>query len=312
MNIVFMGTPGFAVASLKKLIENNYNIQCVVTQPDKPKGRGHKLTLPPVKELALEHELEVLQPMKIKNNEDFLDRLTQFEPDVIVVVAYGKILPSCVLNIPKYGCINVHASLLPKYRGAAPIQWAVINGEKITGVTTMYMDVGMDTGDIILKKETHIGDGETAGDMHDRLSVIGAEMLLQTLEMIKNGSIQAKPQNDSEATYAPLIEKYQGEIDWNDCSENIRNLVRGLNPKPGAYTFLEGKRIRIWKMDCIDIPSLGPGVIQKIEKDAMVVGTGKGSIVISELHPENARIMTVNEYRRGHCLDVGMVFGNKV
>lgn len=309
MNIIFMGTPDFAVPSLKILLDNGYNVNCVITQPDRPKGRGYKLTMPPVKEIAIKYGIEVLQPERIRNNEQLQHSIEQIMPDVIVVVAYGKILPSSVLNVPQYGCINVHASLLPKYRGAAPIQWAIINGEKTTGITTMFMDKGMDTGDMILKAETEIDDNETAGSLHDRLSIIGAEMLLKTVKMLQNGVVPREPQNHHIATNAPMINKNVCKIDWSDSAVRIKNIIRGLNPVPGAYTFFWGKRIRIWSAECIGIHSFGPGIIQEIGKNDMVIGTGDGCIRINDIHPESNKIMSISEYVRGHNVNIGMKFG---
>lgn len=309
MDIVFMGTPDFAVPCLKKLVENKYNVKCVVTQPDKPKGRGQKLTPPPVKEYAQEHSIEVLQPQKVKKNDEFLNRIVELAPDVIIVVAYGKILPASILRIPKQGCINVHASLLPKYRGAAPIQWSVINGEKTTGVTTMFMDEGMDTGDMILKMETPILENEDVGTVHDRLSDIGAEALIKTLEMLSEGALPREKQDESLATYAPMIEKTMGEINWKKSSEEIKNLVRGLNPWPGTYTFIKSERIRIYSVQKIDKSGCVPGKVESVTRDGVLVGTGNGSILIKEVQPENGRRMTTDEYVRGHSVKPGQLLG---
>lgn len=252
MKIIFMGTPDFAKESLKAIYEAGHEILGVVTNPDKAKGRGMKVSESPVKEYALLKNLKIYQPEKVRKNEEFIEEIKNLKPDVICVVAYGKILPKEILEIPKLGCINVHGSLLPKYRGAAPIQWAVINGEKVTGITTMYMDIGMDTGDMILKKEIEIGADETTGELWERLSKIGGELLVETLEKIENGTAPRIPQGE-EFSNAPMLDKEMSKIDWNNkTAQEIKNLVRGLNPIMGTYTFLNGKKIKIWKVDVID------------------------------------------------------------
>ena len=251
MKIIFMGTPDFAEESLKKLVEAKHEILAVVTNTDKPQGRGMKLVPSPVKQYALDNNLKIFQPEKIRNNVEFINQINNLKPDVIVVVAYGKILPKELLSIPKLGCINVHGSLLPKYRGAAPIQWAVLNGDKETGITTMYMDEGMDTGDMILKEEVKIGDDETTGELWNRLSKIGAKLLVETLEKIANGTAPREKQGDN-FSLAPMLKKEMANIDWeNKTAHEIKNLVRGLNPIMGAYTYLNGKKIKFWKVDCI-------------------------------------------------------------
>ena len=247
LNIVFMGTPDFAKESLKCLVEANHNILAVVTNPDKPQGRGMKMIGSPVKEYAMKKNLKIYQPIKVRNNEEFINQIKELKPDVICVVAYGKILPQELLDIPKLGCINVHGSLLPKYRGAAPIQWAVLNGDKTTGITTMYMDAGMDTGDMILKQEVEIGDDETTGELWNRLTKIGGELLVKTLDLIEQGKAPREKQGE-DFTMAPMLNKEMAKIDWqNQTAEQIKNLIRGLNPIMGAYTFLNGKKIKFWK-----------------------------------------------------------------
>ena len=268
MRVLFMGTPDFAEESLKSLVEANYDVIGVVTNPDKPKGRGMKLIPSPVKEYALEKDLEIYQPEKIKKNEEFINKIKNLKPDVICVVAYGKILPKELLDIPKYGAINVHGSLLPEYRGAAPIQWAVLNGDKKTGVTTMFMDIGMDTGDMILKEETIIGEDETTGELWDRLSKIGANLLVKTIKKIEaipdkeNKTLEeikklvgAEKQGEN-FTLAPMLEKEMAKIDWNKKSKEIKNLVRGLNPIMGAYSFLDRKKIKFWEVDIVSMKEL--------------------------------------------------------
>ena len=238
MNIVFMGTPDFARESLRAIYNSGHNIIGVVTNPDRPKGRGMKLLPSEVKEFALEKNLKIYQPLKIKKNEEFIEEIKKLNPDIICVVAYGKLLPKKLLDIPKFGCINVHASLLPKYRGAAPIQWAVLNGDKTTGVTTMYMDAGMDTGDIILKEEIKIGEDETTGELWDRLAKIGGELLVETLQQIEKG-IAPREKQGEDFTVAPMLSKEMAKIDWDTkTAQDIKNLVRGLNPIMGAYTYL--------------------------------------------------------------------------
>ena len=249
MKIIFMGTPDFARDSLEAVYNAGYEIIGVVTNPDRPKGRGMKMIPSPVKEFALEKELKIYQPEKVKNNIEFIDEIKSLNPDVICVVAYGKILPEEILNIPKLGCINVHGSLLPKYRGAAPIQWAILNGDKETGVTTMYMDKGMDTGNMILKEKITIGEDETTGELWDRLSKIGGELLVKTLEQIEDRTAPREKQGE-DYTMAPMLNKDMAKIDWeNKSAIEVKNLVRGLNPIMGAYTFWNGKKIKFWKVD---------------------------------------------------------------
>lgn len=246
-----MGTPDFALESLKALYEAKYDIIGVVTNIDKPKGRGMKMVASPVKEYAIEKNLQVYQPIKVRNNPEFLEEVKKLNPDLICVVAYGKILPQELLDIPKYGCVNVHGSLLPEYRGAAPIQWAVLNGDKKTGVTTMFMNAGMDTGDMILKEEVEIGEDETTGELWDRLKTIGANLLIKTVKEIENGTATRTKQPE-EGTMAPMLSKEMAKIDWeNKTAQEIKNLVRGLNPIMGAYTFLDGKKIKFWKVQTL-------------------------------------------------------------
>lgn len=250
LNIVFMGTPDFAQKSLQAVVEAGHHISGVVTNPDKPQGRGMKLVASPVKQYALEKGIEpIYQPQKVKQNEEFLNQIKNLQPDVICVVAYGKILPKELLNIPKFGCINVHGSLLPKYRGAAPIQWSILNGDNVTGVTTMYMDAGMDTGDMILKQEVAIGEDETTGELWERLSIIGAKLLIKTLELIEQGKAPREKQQEKEMSIAPMLQKEMAKIDWeNQTVSQIHNLVRGLNPIMGAYTFCNHKKLKFWKV----------------------------------------------------------------
>ena len=326
LNILFMGTPDFAQESLKCLVEEKYNIIGVVTNPDRPKGRGMKMIASPVKEYAIEKGLEVYQPEKVKKNTEFIEKIRSLNPDVICVVAYGKILPKEILDIPKYGCINVHASILPKYRGAAPIQWAVLNGDKVTGVTTMYMDVGMDTGDIILVEETNIGEEETTGELWDRLSKIGGNLLVKTLKQIEEGTAPRKKQEE-DFTMAPMLNKEMSKIDWeNKTAEEIHNLVRGLNPIMGAYTFLNDKKIKIWKTKVREenellelfpeleeyffkVKDLMPGTIMfASDKKGLFVKANEGIIEIKEIQGENAKRMPVGDFLRGNEIMAGEIF----
>ncbi len=312
MRIVFMGTPEFAVPSIKMLVENNYNVVAAVTQPDRPKGRGNKITPPPVKVYAEEKGIIVLQPEKIKTGE-FFRQLEALKPDLFVTVAYGRILPQDILELPPLGCINVHGSLLPKYRGAAPIQWAIINGDKKTGITTMYTDVGMDTGDMLLKREVEIPMNMTAGELHDCLSIVGADVLKETLECLKNGTLKREKQNEDEATYAPMMKKETGSIDWNKSAFDIHNLVRGTNPWPGAYTKFCGCNLKICKTQLIEgnnkVRDCKPGTIIKKDKNGLMVACGDGVINIVEIQPESCRKMTVEEYLCGHKVNEGDVIG---
>ena len=245
MRVVFMGTPDFAVATLEDIINAGHIVEAVVTQPDKPKGRGGAVAMSPVKETALEHGIEVLQPVKVKNDNEFYERMKQIDPDVIVVVAFGQILPDSILELPKYGCINVHASLLPAYRGAAPIQWAVIDGLEETGVTTMQMDHGLDTGDIIMQSRIRLDAKETGGSLFDRLSSEGGRLLVKTLEAVENGTATRTKQDDSLSNYAKMLTKSLGNIDFNEGAVNIERLIRGLNPWPSAFTHFNGKLLKI-------------------------------------------------------------------
>jgi methionyl-tRNA formyltransferase len=307
LRIIFMGTPEFAVPCLKMLVYEGYDIAAVVSQPDKPKGRGNKVTPPPVAEFAATKGLLLMQPQKIKTG-SFAEDLRNLKPDLFVTVAYGRILPQDILDIPTYGSINVHASLLPKYRGAAPIQHAVINGETVTGITTMFMDAGMDTGDILLKEEVAISEDMTAGELHDKLSVLGADVLKETIEKLKDGSLVRVPQNHAEATYAPMLDKDTGRIDWSASARSINNLVRGTNPWPVAYGFYENKKIKIWKSSVDNIENECKvmdkvGKIIYAGKDGIKVSCGTGVLVIKELQAESSRRMTVAEYLCGHKIE---------
>ena len=317
LNILFMGTPDFARDSLEAVYNAGYNILGVVTNPDRPKGRGMKLVASPVKEFAIEKNLKIFQPEKVKKNEEFINQIKDLNPDVICVVAYGKILPKEILDIPRLGCINVHGSLLPKYRGAAPIQWAVLNGDKTTGVTTMYMDVGMDTGDMILKQEVDIGENETTGELWDRLSKIGGELLVETLKQIENRTAPRVKQSD-DFSVAPMLNKEMAKIDWeNKTAQEIKNLVRGLNPIMGAYTFLNGSKIKFWKVDVANsidfdvdkIKSLENGsVIVSDQKQGLFIKTKQGILSVLEIQGENAKRMSINDFLRGNKIEKFQVF----
>lgn len=310
MNIVFMGTPDFAAQTLEMLIQEEYSICAVVTQPDKPKGRGAKQAMPPVKELALKHDIPVLQPVKIKKDETFYKHIQSLNPDIIIVVAFGQILPQSILDIPRYGCINIHGSLLPKYRGAAPIQWSIINQERTTGVTIMYMDEGMDTGDMLFKKEIPISPQETYLSLHDKMKIVGAETLKQVLPQIVSGELTREKQQDAQATYAPMISKELGQIDWEKSSDEIDALVRGLNPWPTAYTYYKGEVMKIWQAQQIDLSSgVTCGKIVEVGKSGMIVQTSKGGLLIEEIQMPNKKRMPVSEYIKGNTLDIGIKLG---
>ena len=317
LNILFMGTPDFARDSLEAVYNAGHNILGVVTNPDRPKGRGMKLVASPVKEFAIEKKLKIFQPEKVKKNEEFISQIKDMNPDVICVVAYGKILPKEILDIPKLGCINVHGSLLPKYRGAAPIQWAVLNGDKKTGITTMYMDIGMDTGDMILKQEVEIGENETTGELWDRLSKIGGKLLVETLKQIENGTAPREKQGE-DFSVAPMLNKEMAKIDWeNKTAQEIKNLVRGLNPIMGAYTFLNGSKIKFWKVDIaknigydednIQIFKNGT-VLVSDQRDGLFIKTKKGILSVLEIQGENAKRMSINDFLRGNHIEEFQIF----
>lgn len=310
MKVVFMGTPDFASESLKNLYEAGHEILAVVTNPDRQKGRGMKVIATPVKQYAIEKNLKIYQPEKVRKNQEFIDEIKSLNPDVICVVAYGKILPKEILEIPHLGCINVHASLLPKYRGAAPIQWAVLNGEKETGVTTMYMDIGMDTGDMILKEKVQIGEDETTGELWNRLSKIGGKLLIETLKQIEEG-IAPREKQGEDFTMAPMLDKKMAKIDWeNQTASQIKNLVRGLNPIMGAYTFLKDKKIKFWKVDVAkniglteDMEKLANGVVVLSDsKDGLYIKTKNGILKVLEIQGENARRMPITDFLRGNTI----------
>lgn len=306
MKVIFMGTPDFAVPTLEALIEK-HEVLAVVTQPDKPKGRGKKMVFPVVKEKALEHNITVYQPQKVKTPE-FVEILKEYQPDIMVVVAFGQILSEEILNIPKYGCINVHGSILPQYRGAAPIQWSIINGEEFGGVTTMYMAKGLDSGDMILKAEEKIKPDDTYGSLYDRLSVIGAELLIKTLDLIENDEVKRIPQNDDEATFAPMIKPELEHINWNGKNTDIVNLIKGLNPQPVAYTMLNDEKLKIWFAETIDGDYNGePGTIVDVRKRDFVVMTAEGAVAVKEVQAQGGKRMSADAYMRGHAIEKGTI-----
>ncbi|PKM55222.1 MAG: methionyl-tRNA formyltransferase [Firmicutes bacterium HGW-Firmicutes-5] len=306
MRILFMGTPDFSVPTLESLLDSEHEIIGVITQPDKPKGRGKHIIFPPVKVVAVENEIPVYQPIKVKDPE-FLDSIKALEPDLAVVVAFGQILPKAFLDIPKYGCINIHASLLPKYRGAGPIQWAIIHGEATTGVTTMYMDVGLDTGDMLLKETVEIEPNETGGSLHDKLSVIGGPLVIKTIEALIEERLIRKPQNNELSTYAPMLNKEMGNIDWNQPADTIERLVRGLNPWPSAYTHYEGKLLKIWESEVVlcDTFNTPCGSICEIREEGFVVKCKEKGLLIKSLQLQGKKRMSTSDFLRGHQVQIG-------
>ncbi|MFD2612923.1 methionyl-tRNA formyltransferase [Paenibacillus gansuensis] len=314
MNIVFMGTPEFAVPSLRVLLEGGYNIVGVVTQPDRPKGRKRVLTPPPVKVEALAHGLPVLQPARMRSPEA-VEELARLKPDLIVTAAYGQILPKAVLDLPKLGCINVHGSLLPKYRGGAPIQHSIMNGEPETGVTIMYMAEGLDTGDMISRTALPIGEEDTAGTMFEKLAVAGAALLKETLPAIIEGRIEAVPQNDEEATYSPNITRDDERIQWQRSARDVFNQVRGLNPWPVAFTLWNGEVFKVWKcrigtvMRSPGAETLVPGTVLRVSDEGIEVAAGDGTVLLTEVQPAGKKAMDVAQFNRGSKLEAGTVFG---
>ena len=325
MRIVFMGTPDFSVPALKALVEAGHQVIAVVTQPDKPKGRGKEVQMTPVKIQAMEYGIPVYQPAKVREA-SFVEVLKGLEADVYVVIAFGQILPKAVLELPKYGCINIHASLLPKYRGAAPIQWCVIDGEGETGITTMMMDVGLDTGDMLEKAVIPIEEKETGGSLHDKLSMAGGDLILSTLKKLEEGTLVRTPQTDEGTCYAKMLTKSLGDIDWNQGAVSIERLIRGLNPWPSAYTMWNGKTIKIWAADVIagreaadslsesGVPAetgTAPGTVVCSDKRGLVVCTGGGLLSIRELQMEGKKRMDTPAFLRGYPIPAGDVFVKK-
>ena len=311
MRVVFMGTPEFSVGTLESLVNAGHEVVGVITQPDKPKGRGKVMQFTPVKEKALEYQIPVYQPLKVKE-EAFIEELKKMEPEAIVVVAFGQILPKAILDLPKYGCINVHASLLPKLRGAAPIEWSIINGEQETGITTMFMDVGLDTGDMLLKSVTPIKPTDTGAILHDRLSKMGADLLIETLDGLLHGTIERVKQKDEDSTYAKMLTKTLGQIDFTQSAIEIERLIRGLNPWPSAYTNLDGKTLKIWSAKVLPEDSVGkPGEVVEVTKNSLVVQTGKGRLALQELQLEGKKRMEVDAFLRGYAVAEGTMLQSK-
>lgn len=308
LRIIFMGTPEFACPTLTKLIERGEDVIAVVTQPDRPKGRGQRMVSPPVKVIAEEHGIPVLQPLKVRAPE-VVAQIRELNPDLIVVVAFGQILPQSLLDIPRHGCINIHASLLPRYRGAAPLNWCLINGESETGITTMLMDAGLDTGDMLIKRAIPIGPDEDAQSLHDRLSLLGAETIDETLDQLLAGTLSREKQNDSLTCYAPMLKKEDGHIDWTREPQQIKNLVRGFTPWPGAYTSLDGKTLKLYKVSMANETG-SPGQVITAGKDGIIVACGSGSLRIEELQLEGRKRLAAAEFLAGCRLEPGSRLGN--
>lgn len=309
MKIIFMGTPDFSVGPLEALIEAGHEILLVVTQPDKKKGRGKEVQFPPVKECALKHGIEVFQPIKIKTEES-VNKLKEYDADVFVVVAFGQLLSQEILDMPKYSCINIHASLLPKYRGAAPIQRVIIDGEKETGVTTMRMDIGLDTGEMMLKEAVAIDEKETGETLHDKLSAVGSSLIVKTLDLLEKDEITFEKQDDSLSCYAKMLNKELGHIDWNKSAVEIERLIRGLNSWPSAYTSFKGKTLKIWDADVVEQSADGvPGSIAEVTKENITVNTGDGKLLLKNIQLEGKKRMAVKDFLLGYKVENGEKLG---
>ncbi|ABA87505.1 methionyl-tRNA formyltransferase [Syntrophotalea carbinolica DSM 2380] len=306
---IFMGTPEFALPTLQGLLEAGVDLCGVFTQPDRRKGRGKVLAPPPVKELALRHNLPVLQPEKLRDP-SAVEQIRSLKPDLIVVVAYGQILPKSVLDIPRYGCINVHASLLPRYRGAAPINKAVVDGEQVTGVTTMLMDVGLDTGDILVKRATEIGNEETAGELHDRLALLGREAMEETLRRLCDGTLRSEAQDDAQSCYAPMMKKEDGCIDWSRPAGVIHNLVRGLSPWPGAYTRWNGQTLKLGRTVAEEGSEAEPGTVVSADETGVCIACGEGVLRVRELQLAGKKKLPAGDFLRGTSLSAGARLGD--
>jgi len=307
MKIIFMGTPDFAAASLEALIASRHEIQAVVTQPDKPKGRKGELTPSPVKVIAKREGMKVYQPLKVRD-EEFVKTLRAYNPDVMVVVAFGQIIPLSILKMPKYGCVNIHGSLLPKYRGAAPIQWAVLDGEKETGITTILMDEGIDTGDILLKKTIQIDTDETSGSLFDKLMALGAETILETLDELEKGNLTPTKQGESPTVYAKMLTKAMGLIDFTRSAKELDCFVRGMDPWPSAYTLLSGKTLKLWKVRAVEGGGKAGSVIE-IGKESFTVACGEGAIEVLEVQLEGKKRMSAGDFLKGSTLNIGQELG---
>ncbi len=312
MNIIYMGTPEFAVKALTAITDAGHNVVACFTQPDKPKGRGKNLLPTPVKVKATELNIPVYQPVRLRSAEN-ADIIRNYNPDAIVVAAYGQILPEEILNIPKYGCINIHASLLPKYRGAAPIEWAIINGEKETGVTTMYMAKGLDTGDMIEKASVTIEDDDTGASLHDKLADLGAELIVSTLKKLADGDFKRTPQNDAESSYAPMLNKDMGKLDFSKPATELERLIRGLQPWPFAYTVINGKMVKIYEAFVKEAEDfelsndIQTGMITEVTKKSFTIACGKDLLVIKRLQPEGKKPMDCAAFLAGNKLKVGQI-----
>lgn len=310
MKVIFMGTPDLSVGTLEALIDAGHEVVLVVTQPDKPKGRGGKVLYTPVKEAALAHDIPVYQPVKIREPE-CIEELRKYKADIMVVIAFGQILPKEILEMTPYGCVNVHASLLPAYRGAAPIQWAVINGDKVSGVTTMQMDEGLDTGDMLLKEEIVLDEKETGGSLHDKIAEAGARLCIETLKALEQGTVTPVKQGESTTEYARMLDKRMGNISWEKPAEEIERLIRGLNPWPSAYTDWNGKVMKIWQAEvCEGDTKEVPGTIVKVEKDGFYVQTGKDLLKVTELQIPGKKKMDAGAFLRGCRIENGEVLKN--
>lgn len=314
MKIVFMGTPDFAVGALDAIVEAGHQVTAVVTQPDKPKGRGKEMQMTPVKVCALSHGIPVFQPAKIKEPEA-VEQLRGYEADLFVVAAFGQILSEEILSMPKYGCVNIHASLLPKYRGAGPIQWAIINGEKVTGVTIMQMEKGLDTGDMLFRREVEIVPDETADTLHDKLAAVGAELIVEAIPKIEAGEVTPEKQRGEDSSYAKMLTKAMGKIDWNMEAGKLDCLIRGLISWPGASTVFRGKTLKIWEEEPVDAGSLrgaaegaAPGTVVLVEKDAIYIQTGKGVLKVKAVQPEGKKRMAVKDFLLGYPVKAGELF----
>ena len=308
MKVVFMGTPDFAVETLKAIYEAGHEVILVVSQPDKPKGRSGKLQPTPVKEFAVEHNIPVYQPVKIRAEES-VEELRKYEADVFVVAAFGQILPKVILDMPRLGCVNVHGSLLPKYRGAAPIQWAVINGEKVSGNTTMLMGPSLDDGDMLLKSEVVLAADETGGSLFDKLAVDGGKLAVKTIEALERGEITPEPQDEAQATHVGMIKKEMGLVDWTKPAVEIERLIRGLNPWPSAYTFVEGKQLKLWKATVVEKTGK-PGTVIDVNKNGFTVACGEEALEINELQLEGKKRMASGDFLRGYSIEAGKRFVN--
>ncbi len=308
MKVLFMGTPEFAVPTLEAVVAAGHTVVGVYTQPDKAVGRKQILTPPPVKVCAEKYGFPVFQPVTLRDG-SAEENIKSLSPDIIVVVAYGKILPEALLSLPKYGCVNGHASLLPRHRGASPIQWSIVSGDKVTGVTTMYMAKGIDTGDMLLKAETEIGEDETAGELHDRLSLIGAELMVKTLEGLENGTIIPEPQDETKATHAPIIDKEMGYLKFDISATDICNLIKGFNPWPAAYFTVDGKRIKVFASKVSGKTDKEPGTVVKSDGELIIACAEGTSLSLTEIQPEGKKRMTAKDYLTGHSLKVGNKVG---